>query len=115
MVVPAHTLYCMCMFVCAVISLISSFVNGKFIIVSAVPFLIGPSRCPIGLEHEASVESVATSSSPGAEEEEEKEGEVSTKKPAMVVLPEDMTAMQIDCGTFHTGRALLLRLCCYNI
>ena len=88
---------------------------AKFIIVSAVPFLIGPSRCPIGLEHEASVESVATSSSPGAEEEEEeKEGEVSTKKPAMVILPEDMTAMQIDCGTFHTGRALLC-MCCYNV
>lgn len=26
-----------------------------------------------------------------------------TNKPAMIGLPDDMTAMQIDCGTFHTG------------
>lgn len=43
------------------------------------------------------------SSSPGAEEEEQEKEERSTKKPAMVPLLEDMTAMQIDCGTFHTG------------
>ncbi len=28
---------------------------------------------------------------------------LSTKKPAMLNLPEEMTVMQIDCGTFHTG------------
>jgi len=29
--------------------------------------------------------------------------ELSTKKPAVVSLPDDMTAMHIDCGTFHTA------------
>lgn len=28
---------------------------------------------------------------------------VSTIKPAVVVLPDNLTAMQVDCGTFHTG------------
>ena len=27
----------------------------------------------------------------------------STKKPAVVAFPNDLTAMQIDCGTFHTA------------
>lgn len=27
-----------------------------------------------------------------------------TKKPAPVPLPEDTIVMQVDCGTFHTGR-----------
>ena len=31
--------------------------------------------------------------------------ELSTKKPAVVPLPDDMTAMHIDCGAFHTGKA----------
>ena len=35
-------------------------------------------------------------------EDKEKE-KLSTKKPAPLPLPEDMTVMQIDCGTFHTG------------
>jgi hypothetical protein len=26
-----------------------------------------------------------------------------TTKPAPVVFPDDLTAMQVDCGTFHTG------------
>lgn len=28
---------------------------------------------------------------------------VHTKKPGTVPLPDDLTAMQVDCGTFHTG------------
>ncbi len=27
----------------------------------------------------------------------------STKKPRMISLPDDQTAMQVECGTFHTG------------
>jgi RCC1 and BTB domain-containing protein len=27
----------------------------------------------------------------------------STKKPAVVAFPDDLTVMQIDCGTFHTA------------
>ena len=53
-------------------------------------------------------------------EEKEKEVELSTRKPAMVVLPEEMTAMQIDCGTFHTGICMYIirtyihiRICVY--
>ena len=57
----------------------------------------------VGLQHEVSVESGAAPDSPGAEEAGEEGGEMSTKKPGLVALPEDMTAMQIDCGTFHTG------------
>ena len=53
---------------------------------------------------QVSVESVGASGIEEAEEEEtEKQDEASTKKPAMVGLPDDLTAMQIDCGTFHTG------------
>lgn len=36
---------------------------------------------------------------------------LSTKKPAMLNLPEEMTVMQIDCGTFHTGEGGHL-VCC---
>ena len=59
----------------------------------------------VGLKHEMSVESGAASVSTGAEEgeEEEEKKELSTNKPAPIALPDDMTAMQIDCGTFHTG------------
>ena len=57
----------------------------------------------IGIQQEASVESGAGVGSPGAEGEEGEKEDLSTKKPDVVVLPEDMTAMQIDCGTFHTG------------
>ena len=57
-----------------------------------------------GVQHEVSVESVGSGTEEAEEEEAaEKEVEISTKKPAMVALPDDMTAMQIDCGTFHTG------------
>ena len=28
---------------------------------------------------------------------------VSTKGPKMISLPDDLTAMQVDCGTFHSG------------
>ncbi len=34
---------------------------------------------------------------------EEEKDKLLTKKPAMLPLAEDMTVMQIDCGTFHTG------------
>ena len=33
----------------------------------------------------------------------------STKKPVIVPLPDDLTAMQVDCGTFHTGRWTLVQ------
>ena len=46
----------------------------------------------------------------GEDEEMEKGEELSTKKPATVALPDDMTAMQIDCGTFHTGMCVLVVL-----
>lgn len=36
---------------------------------------------------------------------------VSTKKPAMVAFPDELTAMQVDCGTFHTGRYSEIWLC----
>lgn len=35
----------------------------------------------------------------------------STKKPKMITLPEDQTAMQVDCGTFHTGWSLCVCAC----
>lgn len=38
-----------------------------------------------------------------ASEEAAPEVELSTKKPAVVPLPDDLTAMHIDCGAFHTG------------
>ena len=28
---------------------------------------------------------------------------VSTKKPGVVQFPQDLPAMQVDCGNFHTG------------
>ena len=71
-----------------------------------------------GVQHEVSVESMGGSGKEEAEEEEEeeeegeKEGDISTKKPAMVALPDDVTAMQIDCGTFHTGRMSLFLVGC---
>ena len=59
------------------------------------------------------------SGSPGTEdgedEEMEKGEELSTKKPAMVALPDDMTAMQIDCGTFHTGTCILILTVYYSL
>ena len=64
-------------------------------------FEFGLSCQLIGIQHEVSVESGAGVGSP--EEEEGEKEELLTKKPDRVVLPEDMTAMQIDCGTFHTG------------
>ena len=59
-----------------------------------------------GVQHEVSVESMGGSGPEEGEEETvaEKEVEASTKKPAMVALPDDSTVMQIDCGTFHTGK-----------
>ena len=59
----------------------------------------------IGVQHEMSVESTGGSGAEEGEEEEvtEKEGEISTKKPALLALPDDLIVMQIDCGTFHTG------------
>lgn len=59
-----------------------------------------------GVQHEVSVESMGGSGPEEGEEETvaEKEGEASTKKPAMVALSDDCTVMQIDCGTFHTGK-----------
>ena len=38
-----------------------------------------------------------------AESEDKEKEKLSTKKPAPLPLSEDMTVMQIDCGTFHTG------------
>lgn len=40
--------------------------------------------------------------------EEEQNGKeavpkVSTSKPARVSFPDDLSVMQVDCGTFHTG------------
>ena len=37
------------------------------------------------------------------QETEKKKEEFSTKKPAILPLPEENTVMQIDCGTFHSG------------
>lgn len=28
---------------------------------------------------------------------------ISTAKPSIVALPDDLTVMQVDCGTYHTG------------
>ena len=33
--------------------------------------------------------------------------EVSTKIPAIVPLPDDLTVMNLDCGAFHTGEIKL--------
>ena len=60
----------------------------------------------LGVQREMSVESVGGSVEDEGEGEEgatEKEGEISTRKPALLALPDDQTVMQIDCGTFHTG------------
>ena len=53
-----------------------------------------------GMEHESSVESSgAQSDGPSGDQG----AETLTNKPSVVTFPEEMTAMQIDCGTFHSG------------
>ena len=37
-----------------------------------------------------------------------------TKKPASVPLPDQLTAMQVDCGTFHTGEMCCLYFCSHT-
>ncbi len=45
----------------------------------------------------------SSNSQVSVEDEKAHPDPVSTKKPTMVPLPTDLTAMQVDCGTFHTG------------
>ena len=55
---------------------------------------------------------VSTASSHASAGEDDQNGEeqappgVSTDKPARVMFPNDLTVMQVDCGTFHTGESL---------
>ena len=36
---------------------------------------------------------------------------LNTDKPAIVPFPDDLTVMQVDCGTFHTGKGIPSLLC----
>ena len=60
----------------------------------------GSSCMHSGMEHESSVESSgAQSDGPSGDQGI---GTL-TNKPSVVTFPDNMTAMQIDCGTFHSG------------
>ena len=53
---------------------------------------------------QASVEEPEEQASGDDKADKAKEPSVpSTKKPAVVMFPDDLTVMQIDCGTFHTA------------
>lgn len=55
--------------------------------------------------------SSASSHASGGEDDQNGEEQaapvVSTDKPARVMFPDDLTVMQVDCGTFHTGESEL--------
>ena len=59
------------------------------------------------LEREVSAVSSVSQGSVGNEQGEEVSVSsspiVSTAKPAVVALPDDLTVMQVDCGAYHTG------------
>lgn len=71
-----------------------------------VPFIVTSGNvCP--LTGEPALERENSAVSQVLEDEQSDVSEAvpvaSTRKPAIVAFPDDLTVMQVDCGTFHTG------------
>jgi len=85
-------------------SLLSSL--PPFLLLLSLPSSLAP-FLPFSIPHPLSPPHTHCAGEPSVDKEPSEEAapnpELSTKKPAVVSLPDDMTAMHIDCGTFHTG------------